>query len=234
MSAYDRGLLARIRDSWLGEKGLTTFLLLFFIGIFVSPLVDSLLVRLLTSTFFSLFVAAGSFSMAHRAIFRYLSGAMAVLVIVLRWLMHLVPSPAIVFLANAASLGFMVVLTTVIFSRVFRNSGLVTGHRVRGAIAVYLLFGITWSTLYALLDQVIPGAFSLPPPTGEFSAERQQSLTYYSFITLTTLGYGDITPTHDVSRMFAVMGALIGQLYPATLLARLVSLEIAHRGRDQT
>ena len=61
------------------------------------------------------------------------------------------------------------------------------------------------------------------------SVERQQILTYFSFVTLTTVGYGDITPTHEVTRMFAIMEALCGQLYPATLLARLVSLEVMHR-----
>jgi hypothetical protein len=178
-------------------------------------------------------VLAGSFAMSRQPAIRYLAVTAASLVIVLRWLMHLAPSPAVLRLGTLASLLFMVALTAVIFSRVFRNSGLVTSHRIHGALAVYMLFGITWSTLYALLDQTLPGAFSVPAPP-EFSPERQQDLTYFSFITLTTVGYGDITPTHDVSRMFAVMEALTGQLYPATLLARLVSLEIMHRGRDKT
>jgi hypothetical protein len=64
------------------------------------------------------------------------------------------------------------------------------------------------------------------------SVERQQILTYFSFVTLTTVGYGDITPTHDITRMFAIMEALCGQLYPATLLARLVSLEVMNREKE--
>ena len=225
-------MFARIRGVAFAEESLTGFLLLFLVAIFLSPLVDALPVRLLTSLFFSLLVLVGSFAMSRRPAIRYPSVAVASLVIILRWLMHLAPSPAILRLGTMASLLFMLTLTAVIFSRVFRNSGVVTSHRINGALAVYMLFGITWSTLYALLDQTIPGAFSVPAPA-EFTPERQQSLTYFSFITLTTVGYGDITPTHDVSRMFAVMEALTGQLYPATLLARLVSLEIMHRGRDK-
>jgi hypothetical protein len=61
------------------------------------------------------------------------------------------------------------------------------------------------------------------------SAELQETFAYFSFVTLSTLGYGDITAVHPVSRMFVIMEALVGQLYPATLLARLVSLEISNR-----
>jgi hypothetical protein len=225
-------MFGRLRDAASAEGSLTGFLLLFLVAIFISPMIDSLPIRLLTSLFFSLLVLAGSFAMSRQPAVRYLSVAVASLVILLRWLMHFAPSPAILRLGTLASLLFLITLTAVIFSRVFRNSGVVTTHRINGALAVYLLFGIAWSILYALLDQTLPNAFSVPAPA-EFNPERQQSLTYFSFITLTTVGYGDITPTHDVARMFAVLEALTGQLYPATLLARLVSLEIMHRGRDK-
>jgi hypothetical protein len=127
----------------------------------------------------------------------------------------------------------MVMLTVVILAKVF-GKGPVTAHRVKGAIAVYLLFGMTWALLYGLLDQTLPNAFNLPLLGEAFTPERQETLTYFSFITLTTLGYGDITPVHEISRMFVVMEGLIGQLYPATLLARLVSLEIMHREKPHT
>ena len=127
---------------------------------------------------------------------------------------------------------FMIMLTVVILAKVY-GKGRVTTHRVKGAIAVYLLFGITWSLLYGLLDQTLPNAFSLPISDDIFSPERQGTLSYFSFVTLTTLGYGDIVPTHEISRMFVVMEGLIGQLYPATLLARLVSLQLMHQDDAQ-
>ena len=123
----------------------------------------------------------------------------------------------------------MALLTLGILYKVFSDDKPVTSHRIRGAIAAYLLFGITWSILYGLLDQTLPQAFNLPAAAGLYGPDRQEQLTYFSFVTLATLGYGDITPIHGVSRMFAIMEALIGQLYPATLLARLVSLEVTHR-----
>jgi len=135
------------------------------------------------------------------------------------------PTPTIFKLGTLAVLVFMIMLTVVTLAKVF-SKGPVTTHRVKGAIAVYLLFGMTWALLYGLLDQSLPNAFNLPAGGDIFTPERQETLTYFSFITLTTLGYGDITPVHEISRMFVVMEALCGQLYPATLLARLVSLQL--------
>lgn len=222
----------RLKGVWLGDEGLTAFLLLLFVGIFIAPFLDSLPARLLMGVLFSLLILAGFISLSAHHALRYPAGAVACLAIVLRWLMHLLPTPTTLRWGTFASLVFLLLLTLTILYRVFGDSGPVTAHKIRGAVAVYLLFGITWSTLYGLLDQVLPNAFSLPAPGGEYGAGRQGTLTYFSFITLTTVGYGDLTPTHDVSRMFAVLEALTGQLYPATLLARLVSLEISHRGRE--
>jgi hypothetical protein len=175
-------------------------------------------------------MVAGVITMSHRPELRFLAGVVAFAAIAFRWMTHIAPTPAILRWSSLASLIFMVLLTMGTLFKVFMDDKPVTGHRIMGAIAAYLLFGITWSILYGLLDQVLPKAFSISA-AGAYGAERQEEIIYFSFVTLTTLGYGDITPTHDVSRMFAVMEALLGQLYPATLLARLISLEVAHRDR---
>jgi hypothetical protein len=233
MGDYAMGLhfdekYGRLKTYW-GEEGLTLFLFLLFLTLFLAPFADSLPVRLLTSLIFSLLMVFGVLNISRHSLARFLAGIVACAAIVLRWMMHLVPSPAILRLGSMVFLVFMGILTMAILSKVFSDTGPVTGHRIRGAIAAYLLFGITWSVLYGLLDQILPGAFSNSAAGAMYSANRQATITYFSFVTLTTLGYGDITPTHDVTRMFAVMEALTGQLYPATLLARLVSLEVSHR-----
>jgi len=102
---------------------------------------------------------------------------------------------------------------------VFRR-GAVNQHRILGAVAVYLLIGLAWASAYELLHFVRPGAFG-----SALAAEpAPQTWIYYSFVTLTTMGYGDITPVHPVARSLAIAEALIGQLYLAITLARLVSL----------
>ena len=113
-------------------------------------------------------------------------------------------------------------------ARVVFGSGPVSFHRVQGAVLLYLNFALMFFTVYRLMDVVLPGAFHFSQESG-LEHSSGAALLYFSFATLTTLGYGDITPVHPLARSLANLEAVIGQLYPATLLARLVSLEIEHR-----
>lgn len=220
---------SKLKDTMWGEKSFSVFLYLLFISFFLGPFVDSLPARLLTSLFLSFVMFFGVISISYHPAIRFLAGIVACVAIVLRWMMHLLPSPTISKWSIFAALIFMIMLTIVFLLKVFTESGKVTVDKIKVAIAVYLLFGLSWSMLYGLLDQILPNAFNLPANGVMSSVDRQQMLTYFSFVTLTTVGYGDITPTHEVTRMFAIMEALCGQLYPATLLARLVSLEVMNR-----
>jgi hypothetical protein len=104
------------------------------------------------------------------------------------------------------------------------RAGPVNVHRIQGAVAAYLLFGLTWAAAYQLVAALAPGAFASAQP---LAVQDPRVWTYYSFVTLTTMGYGDVTPVHPAARSLALMEALTGQLYPAVLLARLVSLHAA-------
>ncbi|WP_396626182.1 ion channel [Luteitalea sp.] len=112
----------------------------------------------------------------------------------------------------------------VILRRVFA-AGPITVARIEGAVAVYLLVGVLWAMLFEALVLQFPGAIT----TATGVTPSATDLSYLSFVTLTTVGYGDVTPVAPAARSLAVVEALIGQLYPAVLIARLVSLEIAHR-----
>jgi hypothetical protein len=103
-------------------------------------------------------------------------------------------------------------------------------HRVQGAIVLYLNFALFFFTIYRFIEVLVPNAFTGLPPNGDSSGA---ALLYFSFTTLTTLGYGDIEPVHQMARTLANLEAVIGQLYPATLLARLVSLELEHRRQSK-
>ncbi|UFS70656.1 potassium channel family protein [Geomonas sp. RF6] len=228
MKGAVKGICSSFWGRFLGEEGLSIFLLFLFLSLLLGPFLDRLPSRPINSLVFTLVMVAGVAKISRCVELRFLAGGAALVAIMLRWLTHLIPSPALERWSSWASLIFMAVLTCVVLMQVFMEERQVTAHLIRGAIAAYLLFGITWSILYTLLDQTIPGAFTMNVPAG---AERQERFVYFSFVTLTTVGYGDITPSHDISRMFAVAEALVGQLYPATLLARLVSLEASHEER---
>ncbi|MCZ6599028.1 MAG: potassium channel family protein [Planctomycetota bacterium] len=112
----------------------------------------------------------------------------------------------------------------------------VTMDTVAASICVYLLLGMIWAMLYSLVERVQPGSFRMPE--GEemsFGAENSINVLYYSYVTLTTLGFGDVTPVKDTARLLTIIEAMIGQIFLVVLVARLVSINVAQamgRGRD--
>ena len=91
------------------------------------------------------------------------------------------------------------------------------------SISAYLMLGLLWTIAYWLVDQLTPGAFAFNTNEGRQSI-RGFNAFYFSFVTLSTVGYGDITPLSKVARMLAAMEAMTGLLYVAVLIARLVAL----------
>ena len=117
-------------------------------------------------------------------------------------------------------------LSAVVARAVFA-SGRVTYHRIIGGVLLYLTIGLTFVALFGFVVLLVPNTFNnLGSVQGNFAIGN---LIYFSFVTLTTIGYGDIVPVHPYARGLANVEAIIGQLYPATLLARLVTLELARR-----
>jgi hypothetical protein len=122
--------------------------------------------------------------------------------------------------ATAWLLIALVIIWTV--GRAVFEPGRITYHRVTGAILLYLTIGLVFVALYSLVGAVSPTAFNGLTVAARVSLPSD--LVYFSFTTLTTVGYGDILPVHPVARSLSNIEAIVGQLYPATLLARLVSL----------
>ena len=117
-----------------------------------------------------------------------------------------------------------VVVTHAVFA-----PGQITIHRIVGAVLLYLNIGLTFMALFCLVALTAPNAFAGFGPLQDDLAVVSK-LIYFSFVTLTSVGYGDIVPVHPVARSLANVEAIIGQLYPATLLARLVTLELQGGG----
>ena len=107
----------------------------------------------------------------------------------------------------------------------------VTIDTVKGGICVYLLLGYTWSLLYGIVYTFDPNAFSSALITQEGS---YLNMLYFSFITLTTLGFGDIVPVNEVAAVLTILEALVGQIYPAVFMALLVSTYLTHRHLPET
>ena len=141
----------------------------------------------------------------------------------LRCLALLAPSTLWQFASEVATLLAIFAIMAILSLRILFRKGLITAVSIQAAIAIYLLFGLAWANAYLIVIQLNPHSFQ---SALSLSSTSVSGWYYYSYVTLTTLGYGDIIPLAKVSRSLAVGEALTGQLYLAVLVARLISMEI--------
>lgn len=216
-------MAARARGAWIADAGMTALLALLGATIFVIPIVAAPFGdagRSLVELFFVLVLLSGAWAIAdHRAIATLLA-SLAVGALTIAWLPVSWLGAAKPLAHQAAALLAVLVLAAMVGLRVF-SPGRITVDRIMGAVALYLLLGIAWGSAYEIVALLDSRAFSLPPD-GARGVERW---FYFSFVTLTTVGYGDVTPVARAARVLAIGEALVGQLYPAIVLARLVTLQ---------
>jgi len=128
---------------------------------------------------------------------------------------------------------FFCYIAGLILVDIFRTK-MVTLDIIAAGISVYLFFGNICGFMFAIIGHVDPNAFSIPETTASYlgNLDNLSSAMYFSFVTLTTLGYGDITPINDFARSLAFLEAAMGQIYLTVLIASLVGVHISssHNG----
>jgi hypothetical protein len=225
------------RELWTRDEGLTVLLGALLLMIFiVNPLAAAGVFRGYAAVVHDLWLTFTLLSGVFAIGWRRKTAQVVVLAAVLLFALRVFG-----FAGGAGALGLVVdaVLTLFMLSalglmvvwQIFRE-GPITRQRVQGSIIIYLLLGLIWAEAYTLAAHLDSDSF-----TGNLSAGRNAvsaHLTYFSFVTLTTVGYGDILPASLVTRTLANIEGLIGQLFPAILIARLVSMEIAARETKNT
>ena len=226
---------AAFSQAWWEEKGLTAMLVLLVLAIFVALPLETLNVVSpnVVSVVMTLLLVSGIVAMTGRGLSTVVVGVVALASLVARWITLLHPSRTMGIWDLCLAMLAIALLTGFVLHHVFR-AGPITADRIRGSVLAYLLLGIFWCLMYQLVHLLVPGAFRFPeamelPMPGRLNHQ----LAYFSFITLTTVGYGDITPVYPVARTLAAGEGLVGQLYPAILIARLVSLQIVSRPDGQ-
>lgn len=219
--------IAVLRERW-SDPLLTALTLLLFVMLFViAPLQASgILVFQAFELVFAIILIVGVFVMSGSR-----TAAAAMLVALLMATVGAIfrlkaPSALDINLFAGAWLITGITLGCVVARAVFAP-GRVTQHHVMGAILLYLTIAVIFVALFTFVGSLLPKAFS--GLSVQDSPALASNLIYFSFATLTTTGYGDIFPVHPIARSLCNLESIFGQLYPATLLARLVTLEIAHR-----
>ncbi len=224
-----RGHLERFTRLWATEVGLSVFTGLLALEIFVVSPLASLGVfgdRSFDSAF-SLLLVWGAFAFHSGRLPRVLVMTCVSLAVGLRWMTAWLPVPWIAATGSLLAVVTLGCFAAIVLKRVF-EPGPVTRHRIHGAVCAYLLFGLMWAAAYAFVAQIAPDPFSLAMSAGHSKAFIAR-FVYFSFVTLTTVGYGDITAVHPLARSLVMVEALTGQLYPAIIIGGLVSSALAHR-----
>jgi len=209
-----------------GEWGLRALLILLVVDIFVvAPIAQG--TSVVQPLVHSIVLVAGIAIAARsrRTIFGVV-GALGVAGLFTHWTYHGHPTIALQRADTALSLTFTAIVTGVTLVQVIR-AGPINVRRIEGAVAAYLLVAYAWALAFQLVELSDASSFSFPatavPQTLRFR------LLYFSVTTLASVSYGDITPLAPVARSLAALEAVIGQLFPVLLLARLVAMELSTR-----
>jgi hypothetical protein len=211
-----------VKETWETQANLSFFLALLVLFVFILPLTSVVEKHLsvYVDIGYSLMLVSGIAIGWSRSWLFYLGAVVGVVGLVVRWLGWIYP--AISRYREPSTLAAIIFLILLLLVRVFRK-GPVSGSRLQGAVAVYLLLGLVWAHAYVIFDRDHPNSFV----TVEKTPPTVAGWTYFSFVTLTTVGYGDIIPKAPAARMLAVGEAIAGQMYLAVMLARLVALQVS-------
>lgn len=219
--------LPYLKQMWATDVALTMLLVFLLIFIFVLfPMGQTKYTRFLSNLVFSFILITGTIAAAKNRILKRLVLLWGILAFIFIWVRHLFPHQTLVFGTTSLTLSFLLLLAFLILGQAFRE-GPTTPHRIMGAVAVYLLLGLIWSLAYQITALCATDAFIIQGSTkpGDMGS-LESHLFYFSFVTLTTLGYGDIVAVHPMARMLVILEGVTGQLFPVILIARLVSLHL--------
>lgn len=221
---------ARGRRFGLSRLSLPQFLLSLGVLLVAAPFLEPLKTgEMIEAVLMTLVLVSGVMAVGRNRRTLLIAAGLAVPAVLGKWLSHLWPEPMVAESYLVMALLFMAFLLSQLM-RFILTAPRVNSDVLSAGLAMYLLLGITWALAYALVDRVVPGAFVLP------AGNQMHGVTsfYFSFITLSTVGYGDIVPVAGVARMLAAAEAITGTLFVAVLIARLVALYSAGPREEKT
>jgi len=149
--------------------------------------------------------------------------------LILIWGVKIYHIESLEFISLVGSVFFFSYIAWLILTDIL-STDMVTLDIIAAGISVYLFFGNICGFIYAIIGRVDPNAFTIPATTASYLGDNLSDLSsamYFSFVTLTTLGYGDITPINDFARSLAFLEAAMGQIYLTVLIASLVGVHIS-------
>src|ERR1051326_697628 len=179
---------------------------------------------------------SATYAVSRRRSFLIFALSLSIFSIATTFWLAAAPSHWLVIVSHGSLVVVIVFFAAAILSYVL-GRGKVTWDKIYGAICAYLLLGYAWTFAYSVIEELQPGSFGSPTSTIPHDlVSRVMQLRYFSFVTLATVGYGDIVPRMPAARTLALLEAILGQFYLVALVGRLVGLHIVHgnpeRSRD--
>lgn len=205
-------------------------LLFFFI---ITPLIsDSIQDKVILITLFSIILVSSIYIIYHEKYLIYAAIAVACLTFVSSWISTFFQTNHYFLIFNyGISTIFFFFITVMILSYVMRDK-VITRATLYGAICGYLLIGFSWSFLYLIVSSFDHHAFNVYENTQASLFIELKDYIYYSFVCLSTLGFGDFIPRSDIARTLSWMEAITGQIYLTVWIARLVGLHVSQKGQS--
>ena len=185
--------------------------------------------------FFSIILLAGIVAVSQKKRSTVVAFSLAIPTLLVVWARESTGGIAVEIISSALIILFFSYTLTVLLAFIL-NSTMVTRHVIYAALIGYLLMGLLWASIYSLIDTIMPGSFNV---LQNWIEDPRLVHLYFSYVTLTTLGYGDISPLTAPAYSFSILEAIIGQIYLTVLIARLVAMHITHsdkgsrRGMDR-
>lgn len=193
----------------------------------VRPLLNLQGLEAILMTFFlSLVLVGGIYSVIGNRRLLAIALILGMPALAIQWGELLVENRTATLIGDTFTLGFVAFNTSTVLGYIMHRRQ-VTIEDIYGGLCGYLLLGVAWAFMFVLLEQLQPGSFALP---GEAPHNHQDLITwlvYYSLVTLTTVGYGDIWPVTEAARSLSALEGVTGQVYLTVLIARLVGLHIS-------
>lgn len=208
---------------WNQESGLSGMIIILGIMQFVFiPLFGSYSsFMVILNIFWMLFLMAGIFSLSTSNKQAILISIIPVLFIVFSWINVFIATPFVLAVELILSICTFSLLIMLVLAKVF-EPGPITAHRIIGSIVIYMLMAQLWTVIYIFFYEHISGSFQLSLPPFQ-SNSLQANFLYFSYVTISTTGFGEIVPLHPFARALVNLEAIFGVLYPVVLIGRLVS-----------
>jgi hypothetical protein len=215
-------------EFWNADRSLSVLLVLLVILLFVvTPLAQvSGIGVVLNGAVFTLLAITGTAAVTRRVFVVATVTLLGLARLLLDGFVRNPMAPGLVVGDLSLRAGFVLLIAVLVMVQILRPVHF-THHRVQGAVAIYLLAALAWAYAYEVLRLLDPHAFHIGALGG--ASPNLALFRFFSFETLTTLGYGDVLPVSSVARSLAASEAVFGQLFPAVMITRLVSLEFAER-----